>query len=177
MSISARPVRLIGENRELLGFCEKSEAHQKGLRHLAFSVFLFDNAGRMLLQRRALSKYHCGGLWSNACCSHPSSFSSIAEEAKTRLLEELGIQTALKEVFSFSYRAEFENGLIENELDFVLIGTFEGDLMPDPAEVSEVRWISESELFDELDQFPERFTVWFRRSVKDVFDAYHRAKL
>src|SRR5258705_9255778 len=121
-------VILVNENDEQVGVMEKMEAHQKGLLHRAFSVFIFNEKGQMLLQQRAATKYHSGGKWSNACCSHPRPGEELEAAAKRRLREELGIGTTLKKIFEFSYKVEFENGLTENELDHVFAGQYGGKI-------------------------------------------------
>ena len=115
---------LVDENDLPLGTAEKMEAHEKGLLHRAFSVFIFNAQGKMLLQQRAINKYHSGGLWTNACCSHPYFEEETLVAAEKRLQEEMGFVSELKELFSFIYKAPFENGLTEHELDHVMIGYF-----------------------------------------------------
>src|ERR1700743_3243063 len=119
-------VVLVDESDKEIGVMEKMEAHEKALLHRAFSVFIFDASGRMLLQRRALAKYHSGGLWTNACCSHPRPGETVQAAAERRLVEELGFSTPLCKAFEFIYRADFANGLTEYEFDHVFAGAFEG---------------------------------------------------
>ena len=107
---------------------EKMEAHKKGLLHRAFSVFIFNGKGEMLLQQRALNKYHSGGLWTNACCSHPMPGEKTEDAADRRLKEELGFETPLEKIFDFVYKAEFDNGLTEYEFDHVFAGEYEGEI-------------------------------------------------
>ena len=126
---------LVDEQDNPIGTCEKMEAHRKGLLHRAFSVFIFDAQGRMLLQQRALSKYHSGGLWTNACCSHPFPGEDNLTAATRRLQEELGFTTSLRKAFDFYYRAAFDNGLTEHEFDHVFVGQYEGTLEVNPQEV------------------------------------------
>lgn len=140
---------------------EKQEAHRKGLLHRAFSVFLLDGS-KLLIQRRALDKYHCGGLWSNTCCSHPAPGEPVLLAAERRLDEELGIKNArLRELDTFLYRAAFPNGLAEHELDHVLLGEYSGPVQPDPMEIAQVRWIDLEELQRDLQAFPQWYTPWF----------------
>ncbi|RYZ23493.1 MAG: isopentenyl-diphosphate Delta-isomerase [Chitinophagaceae bacterium] len=155
-------VVLVNEQDEPQGTMGKLEAHRRGLLHRAISIFLFDKNGRMLLQQRAAGKYHGGGLWSNACCSHPLPGEAPADAAARRLREELGISLPLEPVFSFTYRAEVENGLVEHEYDHVFAGTFEGSFALNPEEVADVRYISTEDLEAELRRSPEQFTQWFR---------------
>src|SRR6187200_173231 len=110
---------------------EKMEAHRKALLHRAFSVFIFNGKGEMLLQQRALNKYHSGGLWTNACCSHPFPGEDTLDAARRRLFEELGFATELKKIFDFTYKSPFDNGLTEHEFDHVFVGLFEGSIVPD----------------------------------------------
>ena len=125
-------VILVDQADRPVGRMEKQEAHRKGLLHRAFSVFLLDGS-KLLIQRRALDKYHCGGLWSNTCCSHPAPGEPVLSAAERRLDEELGIKNArLRELDTFLYRAAFPNGLAEHELDHVLLGEYSGPVQPDP---------------------------------------------
>ena len=126
---------LVDEQDNALGACEKLEAHRKGLLHRAFSVFIFNRKGEMLLQQRAMNKYHSGGLWTNACCSHPAFGEAISDAVQRRLQEELGFATHAEKLFDFVYRAEFDNGLIEHEFDHVFSGEYEGVIRCNPDEV------------------------------------------
>lgn len=162
---SRSQVVLVDAHGNETGLCDKLEAHRKGLRHLAFSVFLLDTGGRWLLQQRAAAKYHSGGLWANACCGHPLHREPAATGARRRVQEELGVDCMLLPLLEFSYRREVGGGLIENELVSVFVGRFHGVLAPDPAEVSRVQWLAPAELFAELQQEPDRFTVWFQEYV------------
>lgn len=164
----AREVILVDEHDRPVGRREKLLAHQRGELHRAFSVFLFDSAGRWLLQRRHTSKYHSGGLWTNTCCSHPAPGEETGAAARARLREEMGIDAPLEPLFQFTYRAAFDNGLIEHELDHVFTGTFDGSPKPDPTEVSDWRWVETVDLLRELDVYPENFTYWFRVAVEQV---------
>lgn len=155
-------VVLVNENDEPIGVMEKIEAHQKGLLHRAFSVFIFDSKGKMLLQQRAKEKYHGAHLWTNACCSHPFPNEKVEEAAQRRLKEELGFVTNLKEIFSFTYHAKVENDLIEHEFDHVFAGEYDNELYPNPREVSDYRLESMSQIKEEMQSYPERFTSWFK---------------
>lgn len=152
------------------GTVEKLEAHKKGILHRAFSVFLTDENGRMLIQKRAAGKYHSGGLWSNACCSHPGE--DIVKDAGDRLFEELGIRTPLREIGSFIYRHRFDNGLIEYEYDHILLGSINSHdtLSVNPEEAEQVRFISLDELKTELEEKPEAFSVWFITAAPKVIE-------
>lgn len=154
-------VILVDQADRPVGRMEKQEAHRKGLLHRAFSVFLLDGS-KLLIQRRALDKYHCGGLWSNTCCSHPAPGEPVLSAAERRLDEELGIKNArLRELDTFLYRAAFPNGLAEHELDHVLLGEYSGPVRPDPMEIAQVRWIDLEELQRDLQAFPQWYTPWF----------------
>ena len=145
-----------------LGTVEKLAAHQQGILHRAVSVFLLDSQGRLLLQRRATGKYHSGGLWSNTCCGHPGPGESVAQAARRRLREELGIEAELSPLLRFQYRAELEGGLTEHELDHVFLGRFDGIPHPDPNEVSAWSWNSPSDLEAAMASSPAEYTVWLR---------------
>jgi isopentenyl-diphosphate delta-isomerase len=155
---------LVNEHDEEIGTMEKMEAHRKGLLHRAFSVFIRNDAGEILLQQRALDKYHSPGLWTNACCSHPFPGESVAAAAHRRLHEELGFDCALTELFSFTYRTEFDNGLTEHEFDHVLLGTYNGNIQPNPAEVADYRYLPVSRIMEEIENDPSSFTSWFHHA-------------
>ncbi len=156
-------VILVDENDCPIGTEEKLRAHQDGGRlHRAFSVFIYDPDGRMLLQRRAPGKYHFAGLWSNACCSHPRPEEATLDAARRRVREELGVETELREALSFTYHAfDHASGLHEREFVHVLTGKYDGEIRPDLDEVSEIRWVEDRELKPETSNTPERFTPWF----------------
>lgn len=155
-------VILVDEKDEQIGLMEKLEAHQKGLLHRAFSVFAFNDANELLLHQRAAGKYHSPGCWTNTCCSHPRENETILEAGNRRLQEEMGMQCVLEPVFSFIYRAEFDNGLIEHELDHVLLGRFSGKPYPNAEEAQDWKYISLEQLQKEINETPERFTPWLR---------------
>lgn len=161
-------VILVNLEDEQIGVMEKMEAHQLGLLHRAFSVFLFNDKGEMLLQRRALSKYHSGGLWTNACCSHPRPYETIEQAASRRTLEELGCNPSLKKIHTFSYKAALDNGLTEHEFDHVLIGFYNGPMLLNPEEVSEIAYYPIELIRQEIIDCPEKFTVWFKIIFEEV---------
>lgn len=160
-------VVLVNSHDEFLGLMEKQEAHQKGVLHRAFSVFLFDKQGNMLLQKRASTKYHSPNQWTNACCSHPREGETYLQAAQRRLKEELGITCDLQEKFHFIYKADVGQGLWEHELDYVFFGIFEGDFQLNADEVSEVKYISWENLEQELKENPQNFTEWFKIILKE----------
>jgi isopentenyl-diphosphate delta-isomerase len=155
-------VILVDSQDNELGIMEKLEAHEKGLLHRAFSIFIFNSKVEMLIQQRAYSKYHSPGLWTNACCSHPAPNETILEAAKRRLKEELGMSALLVDAFHFEYRETFENNLTEHELDHVLIGYCNENPILNSMEACAFRWIAMKDLFVELENNPENFTVWFK---------------
>lgn len=161
---------LVDEQDNPVGHCPKLKAHQNGGRlHRAFSIFIFNARGELLLQRRAAGKYHFGGLWTNACCSHPRRGQTILDAARQRLREELGFETELTETFSFTYRAtDPASGLTEHELDHVLIGRFDGLPEPNPDEVAEWKWVTPAKLLADLNLHSNAFTPWFKLVVERV---------
>jgi isopentenyl-diphosphate delta-isomerase len=158
-------VVLVDADDMAVGTAAKLDAHRRGLKHRAISALVHNSAGEFLLQRRSLAKYHSGGLWTNACCSHPYPGESTADAAKRRLAEEMGVTCALKPLFRFSYRAEVPGGLIEDEVVHVFGGTHDGPVVPDPAEVGEWKWIALRDLDTDLRARPAAYTVWFRQYV------------
>ena len=154
-------VILVNEKDEQIGVMDKMEAHQKGVLHRAFSVFIFNAKAEMLLQQRAEHKYHSGGLWTNACCSHPTPGEATDVAAHRRLQEEMGFTTSLIKVFDFTYRAEFDNGLTEHEFDHVYIGMYNGDTHPNPDEVQAYIYKRMEDVNKEISEQPEIFTAWF----------------
>jgi len=154
-------VILVNSEDEVVGKTEKMDAHKKGLLHRAFSVFIFNRKGEMLIQRRAFNKYHSGGLWTNACCSHPYPDEEVYDAAIRRLNEELGFQTPLQKAFQFIYHAEFSNGLAEHELDHVFTGSYDGPIRANPEEVCDFCYKSIEEISASLRSHPEKFTTWF----------------
>lgn len=161
-------VVLVDENDQEVGLMEKMEAHEKGLLHRAFSVFVFDSNGRFLLQRRALEKYHSGGLWTNACCSHPRDGETAKEAAERRLMEEMGFVVNVERQFSFIYKSELDKGLTEHELDHVFFATYEGEIKPNPEEVMETKYVELKDLKEEMKSHPDRFTEWFKICFDEV---------
>ena len=162
---SVERVVLVDERDVEIGTEEKLAAHREGRLHRAFSVFVFDRNGRLLLQRRAAGKYHSAGLWSNTCCGHPRPGEATPEAARRRLQEEMGFDCPLEPVFAFVYRAELDHGLLEHELDQVFTGRFDGPPRPDPAEVSEWRPVHVAELSRDLAQNPDRYSVWLPQAL------------
>lgn len=160
-------VVLVSEKDEILGVMDKMQAHENGILHRAFSVFLFNDKGEMLLQKRAADKYHSPNQWTNAVCSHPRMGETYMEAAQRRLKEELGIETPITYRFNFLYKADVGQNLWEHELDHVFTGNFEGAFKLNEEEVSEVRYISIDELDKEMSANPENFTEWFKIILKE----------
>ncbi|WP_461533020.1 isopentenyl-diphosphate Delta-isomerase [Sinomicrobium sp.] len=163
-------VILVNENDEPLGLMPKMEAHEKGLLHRAFSVFVMNDKGQTMMQQRAEGKYHSPGLWTNTCCSHQREGESSVEAGKRRLVEEMGFTTELEEVFSFIYKAPFDNGLTEHEYDHVLVGKYEGTPRLNPDEVANWKWVYPEEVRRDMEAHPERYTAWFRIIFGKFYD-------
>jgi len=162
-------VILVNENDEQIGLMEKIEAHEKALLHRAFSVFVYNDKNEVMIQQRALSKYHSPGLWTNTCCSHQKEGETNVEAGKRRLMEEMGFQTDLKEVTSFIYKAPFDNGLSEHEYDYILVGHYNEKPKINPDEVASWKWMSLEDIKKDMNNHPEKYTAWF----KIIFDKYY----
>lgn len=158
---------LVDEADREIGTMGKQEAHVRGLKHRAFSLFIFNERNELLLQRRALDKYHTPGLWTNTCCSHPRIQEATEDAAHRRLMEEMGFDTALTPVFTLSYRVDFPNGIIENEFDHVYLGRYAGSPQPNPHEVEDHVWLPMDEIMRWMGKEPDQFTHWFRLIVRD----------
>ena len=161
-------VILVNEHDEETGVMEKMAAHEKALLHRAFSVFIFNEEGQMLLQQRAARKYHSPSLWTNACCSHPKPQESTEGAAKRRLNEELGFETELEKIFEFTYKAALDNGLTEHEYDHVFIGTYDGDIHPDEDEVKDFCFVGMAEIRSSIQSHPQKYTEWFKIAFPKV---------
>ncbi|HBK72362.1 MAG TPA: isopentenyl-diphosphate delta-isomerase [Flavobacteriaceae bacterium] len=162
-------VILVNENNEQIGTMPKLEAHEKAVLHRAFSVFVFNDKEELLLQQRAASKYHSPLLWTNTCCSHQRVGESNIEAGKRRLFEEMGFVTELKEVFSFIYKAPFDNGLTEHELDHVMIGAYNENPKINPEEVQSFKWMTLDAVKKDIEQQPEVYTAWFKIIFKEYY--------
>ena len=162
-------VILVNEKDEQIGLMEKIEAHEKALLHRAFSVFVFNEKNELMIQQRALSKYHSPGLWTNTCCSHQREGETNIDAGKRRLQEEMGFSTDLKDTISFIYKAPFDNGLTEHEFDHILVGNFEGEPNLNPDEVAAWKWVSLEDLKEDMKKNPDIYTEWF----KIIFDKYY----
>lgn len=159
-------VILVDEHDRETGASEKLAAHAAGLLHRAFSIFVFNSEGQLLLQRRAKAKYHSGGLWSNTCCGHPRPDESTPAAARRRLREEMNFDCELRAAFEFLYRAEFANELVEHEYDHVFVGEFDGEFVPEASEVEEWKWTTPAQLRRDLRERPDEYTYWLRAAVE-----------
>ena len=162
-------VILVDEHDNQLGLMPKMEAHEKAVLHRAFSVFIFNNDGDLMLQQRAAHKYHSPLLWTNTCCSHQRDGESNIEAGKRRLVEEMGFSTELKEVFSFIYKAPFDNGLTEHELDHVMVGYFDGVPEVNSEEVASFKWMSLEAIKEDIELHPNLYTAWFKIIFKESY--------
>lgn len=165
MTLPGERVVLVDANDQPIGVEEKLSAHRRGAMHRAFSVFVWDRCGRLLLQRRALTKYHSGGLWTNTCCGHPRPEELVSSAAERRLQEEMGFVCPLTPIGTFSYRADVGRGLIENEFVHLFSGAHEGSVSPDPAECEGYDWQTAREIQSAIEQRPQHFSVWFKLYV------------
>jgi isopentenyl-diphosphate Delta-isomerase len=166
-------VVLVDENDIEVGTQEKLEAHKKGVLHRAFSIFIFNARGELLLHRRAQSKYHCGGLWTNTCCSHPRPGEEVLDAAHRKLQQEMGFDCELESLHAFTYKASFPNGLTEHEYDHVLGGMWEGEPHINPEEADDWKWISISDLRADMATNPTDYTYWFTEALDTTIAIWH----
>lgn len=159
---------LVDGNDVQIGTGEKMDVHQRGVLHRCFSIFVFDREGRVLMQQRARTKYHSGGLWTNTCCGHPRDGEKTEDAAHRRLREEMGFDCEMKEALTFIYRAELDRGLIEHEFDHVFFGHHNGEVVPNPEEADGYRWSPVEEVLEEMNTAPERYTVWSIIALKKL---------
>ena len=158
---------LVDENDVQTGVMGKLEAHEKGLLHRAFSIFITNDRGELLLQQRARTKYHCGGLWGNTCDGHPRDGEAVLDAAHRRLREEMGFDCQLQELFVFQYQVPFDNGLHENEMDHVIVGKYNDDPIPNPEEADDWKWVSVDEVKSDVLKHPDAYTYWFKEALMD----------
>ena len=163
-------VILVDNNDNKIGLMPKLEAHEKGILHRAFSVFIFNNDGELMLQRRALTKYHSPGLWTNTCCSHQRDGETNIISGKRRLNEDMGFDTELFEKTSFIYKAKFDNGLTEHEFDHVLVGSYNHSPIINSIEVDSWKWMSMENVKKDIKDHPDNYTAWF----KIIFKKYYK---
>ena len=160
--MSEEKVILVDKNDNQVGLMPKLEAHEKGVLHRAFSIFIFNSKYELLLQKRASSKYHSGGLWTNTCCSHPREGEDILDAANRRLDEEMGITTSLRKVYDFIYKAELDNQLTEYEFDHVFYGVFDNDPILNKDEAEDFKWVDMETLNNDIIKNEDNYTVWFK---------------
>jgi isopentenyl-diphosphate delta-isomerase len=172
--IMEEQVILVNDQDEETGVAEKMEAHQQGWLHRAFSVFIFNSRGEMLLQQRARDKYHSGGLWTNTCCSHPRPGESTKVAAERRLKEEMGFQVSLDKVFDFVYKADFDNGLTEHEFDHVFVAEYEGPVDFNKEEVMGYSYRSMQQIVQSMETDPAQYTAWFHLAFPRVQSWWNR---
>ena len=170
-------VILVNNNDQPLGAMEKMEAHEKGMLHRAFSIFIFNSEGKLLMQRRADEKYHSAGLWTNTVCSHPRTGEKILEAAHRRLKEEMGIDCDLEEVYSFTYKAHVGDGMTEHEFDHVFVGHSDEIPVPDPEEVSEWKYVSLDWLLNDVKENPGDYTIWFAKILDQAKHHLTKARI
>ncbi len=168
-------VILVDENDNQIGLMPKMEAHEKAVLHRAFSVFIFNKKGELMLQQRAAHKYHSPLLWTNTCCSHQRDGETNIEAGTRRLQEEMGFTTDLKEVFSFVYKAPFDNGLTEHELDHVMVGAFEEAPEINIEEVQSYKWMPLEAVKKDIEKSPEIYTEWFKIIFKESYQKLKNA--
>jgi len=161
-------VILVDEQDNEIGVMEKLRAHELGKLHRAFSVFIFNDKKELLLQQRAINKYHSGGLWTNTCCSHPSPNETIKDAAIRRLYEEMGMTCDLKIINNFIYKTEFENGLTEHEFDYILTGISNSTPQINKTEVENYKWQQISEIQNDINLNPNKFTTWFKIAIQQA---------
>ncbi len=163
-------VILVDGNDKFIGTEEKIKAHKKGKMHRAFSIFIFNSKGELLIQKRAGTKYHSGGLWSNTTCSHPKPEQSLTKSAHRRLKKEMGFDCPLEKAFKFHYQIVLDNDLIENEIDTVFIGKYDGDVKLNENEASDYKWISIERLNEEFIFNNNKYTAWLKIALKKYLE-------
>ncbi len=168
-------ILLVNENDEIIGAEEKMEVHKTGKLHRAFSIFVFNSENKLLIHKRAISKYHSGGLWTNTCCSHQRDGEELYDSIHRRLKEEMGFDCDLDEIFSLKYRAELDKELIEHEIDHVFIGEFDGEPILNPDEADEYAWVNLDDIVRQIREFPNKFTYWFKLLI-DIVNKYVQTK-
>jgi len=173
-SMNIEKVVLVDEKDTSIGEMEKMEAHKKAVLHRAFSVFVFNDKDELMLQQRALSKYHSPGLWTNTCCSHPRPGEELLNAGHRRLLEEMGFDCEIEKIFDFIYKAKLDKGLTEHEFDHVLFGRYEDAPKINPEEVESWKWMAMDEIAEDMKSHPEKYTVWFRIAFDRVFGFLNR---
>ncbi len=164
---------LVDEKDQVIGSCEKLYTHKKGYLHRAFSVFVFNDEGKMMIQQRAPQKYHSGGLWTNACCSHQIAGTELIDDVHARLEYEIGMKVEdLREEFIYKYRAQLDHELVENEVDHIFTATYNGPVILNPEEAMDYKWVDVEELLLDVSQNPDNYTYWFKGCVHEAVKYY-----
>lgn len=169
-------VILVNEKDQEIGLMPKLEAHQKAVLHRAFSVFIFNSENELMLQQRASNKYHSPNLWTNTCCSHQRSGESNIQAGTRRLYEEMGFTTPLNEITSFIYKAPFDNGLTEHELDHVMVGYYNEDPVINSDEVEDWKWMKIEDVKNDISLNPDLYTAWFKIIFKNFYNHLNNSK-
>lgn len=169
-------VILVNEKDQEIGLMPKLEAHQKAVLHRAFSVFIFNSENELMLQQRASNKYHSPNLWTNTCCSHQRSGESNIQAGTRRLYEEMGFTTSLKEITSFIYKAPFDNGLTEHELDHIMVGYYNEDPVINSEEVEDWKWMKIEDVKKDISLNPDLYTAWFKIIFKNFYNHLNNSK-
>ena len=169
-------VILVNEKDQEIGSMPKLEAHQKAVLHRAFSVFIFNSENELMLQQRASNKYHSPNLWTNTCCSHQRSGESNIQAGTRRLYEEMGFTTSLKEITSFIYKAPFDNGLTEHELDHIMVGYYNEDPVINSEEVEDWKWMKIEDVKKDISLNPDLYTAWFKIIFKNFYNHLNNSK-
>ena len=169
-------VILVNEKDQEIGLMPKLEAHQKAVLHRAFSVFIFNSENELMLQQRASNKYHSPNLWTNTCCSHQRSGESNIQAGTRRLYEEMGFTTSLKEITSFIYKAPFDNGLTEHELDHIIVGYYNEDPVINSDEVEDWKWMKIEDVKKDISLNPDLYTAWFKIIFKNFYNHLNNSK-
>ena len=169
-------VILVNEKDQEIGLMPKFEAHQKAVLHRAFSVFIFNSENELMLQQRASNKYHSPNLWTNTCCSHQRSGESNIQAGTRRLYEEMGFTTSLKEITSFIYKAPFDNGLTEHELDHIMVGYYNEDPVINSDEVEDWKWMKIEDVKKDISLNPDLYTAWFKIIFKNFYNHLNNSK-
>jgi len=174
--MSEEHVILVNEKDQEIGLMPKLEAHQKAVLHRAFSVFIFNSENELMLQQRASNKYHSPNLWTNTCCSHQRSGESNIQAGTRRLYEEMGFTTSLKEITSFIYKAPFDNGLTEHELDHIMVGYYNEDPVINSDEVEDWKWMKIEDVKKDISLNPDLYTAWFKIIFKNFYNHLNNSK-